>query len=87
MERSMASNYPKYPSIASINWRIDVSISSSSVSRGLMPTIAIAMQLSDGKILTFEMNLQMFHLLRFNLSLVLKEICDIQNKQIFKLTD
>ncbi|RNA10605.1 COMM domain-containing 5 [Brachionus plicatilis] len=87
MEKNLSLNYPKYPVIASINWRIDVSISSSSVTRGLVPTITLKMELSDGRIKTLEMDVPMFHLIRFNVALVLKEMSDNHNRHIFKLTD
>lgn len=82
----MKSN-PQCVKIESLNWRIDVSLSSSSLKRELVPTIVIQMQLTNGMTIYFETNLQLFHQLRFNVALVLKEMDDLLNRQIFKLTD
>jgi hypothetical protein len=70
-----------------MSWRVDVSISTSSLIRTLEPSILIELNLSDGRIVLFETPLNVFHLLRFNIALVLKEMNDLLNKQIFKLLD
>ena len=45
------------------------------------------MVLSNGQVVSFSMSLNSFHLLRFNVAFVLKEIEDTLNKGVFKLAD
>ena len=78
---------PQYPSLKSVSWRVDVSISNSSLSRTLEPTILLQMHLSDGQTISFEMSLNSFHLLRFNVAFVLKEIEDLLARPTLKLPD
>jgi hypothetical protein len=70
-----------------MSWRVDASISTSSLSRTLEPSIMVEMNLSNGQKYSFEMTLSSFHLLRFNVAIVLKEMDDILNRQMFKLLD
>jgi len=71
---------PQYPYVKSISWRVDVSISTSSLSRTLEPTIILQMHLSNDQKQSFELSLSSFHLLRFNVAFVLKEIEDLLNR-------
>ena len=86
-EHEYLQNFPRSVSLKSFNWRIDVSISTSSLIRNLNPSIIMQMELSNGKIIYFNMSLNSFHLLRFNVAFVLKEIEDILIKGVFKLAD
>lgn len=87
IENSLLKKCPQNVSLKSINWRLDVSISTSSLSRSLEPSIFVEMILSNGQKVSFEMNLSAFHLLRFNVAIVLKEMEDLLNRQMFKLLD
>lgn len=64
-----------------------VSISTSSLSRTLEPSIIIEFILSNDQKFSFEMSLASFHLLRFNVAFVLKEMDDVLNRQMFKLLE
>ena len=66
---------------------MDVSISTSSLSRTLEPTIILQMHLSNDQKQSFELSLSSFHLLRFNVAFVLKEIEDLLNRPTLKLPD
>ena len=68
-----------------MDWRVDVSISTSSLIRTLEPTVLIKLKLSDGRKIAFEMNIKKFHMLRYNIATILKEIDDVENRQIFKI--
>lgn len=78
--------------MSSLSWRVDVSISTSSLSRTLEPSVILSMRLSDdgdhdsNRLVSFELSLASFHLLRFNVAIVLKEMDDLLNRQVFKLT-
>ncbi|CAF0753750.1 unnamed protein product [Brachionus calyciflorus] len=87
VERSLANKCPKNVFIEKIDWRIDVSLSTSSLNRTMESSVQFQLCLSDGKIILFEANLHVFHLLRFNVALVLKEMDDILNRQLFKIVD
>lgn len=45
------------------------------------------MNLSNGKTVSFEMNIHAFHKLRFSVAVALKEIDDILNRSFFKLIE
>lgn len=87
IEGCLLNASPKYPFMQNFNWRIDVSISTSSLSRTLESIILVQMQLSDGRIVSFEITLAAFHNLRFNVAMILKEMDDLLNRQMFKLTE
>ena len=76
---------PSQVTLSALSWRIDVCISTSALSRNLLPVIVIQTNLSDGKRVSFEMSLNSFNILRFNVALVLKEIEDVLNRQTFKI--
>lgn len=78
---------PQLPTLKCVSWRVDVSISTSSLSRTLEPTILMQMHLSNGQKISFEMSINSFHLLRFNVAFVLKEIEDLLNRPTLKLPD
>ncbi|CAH3035826.1 unnamed protein product [Porites lobata] len=75
------------PSLDSLRWRVDVAISTSSLSRVLEPSVLMEMKLSDGKIHTFEVPLSKFHELRYNVAYVLKEMEEVEKKNILKIQD
>ena len=87
IEHSLFKTRPQLASLKSLNWRIDVSISTSSLSRVLEPSIIIQMHLSNDERVSFELSLSSFHLLRFNVAMVLKEMDDLMSRQMFKLLD
>lgn len=87
IEHSLVSSCPRNVFVLSTNWRVDVSLSTSSLNRTLEPSVHFQMNLSDGRTISFEMTIHTFHLLRFNVTFVLKEMDDILNRQIFKLVE
>jgi COMM domain containing 5 len=87
IEHKLLSACPQRISLKSLNWAINVSISTSSLSRTLEPSVLFKMHLSNDEIISFEMTLNKFHELRFNVTLVLKEMDDILNRQMFRLLD
>ena len=78
---------PQYSTLKCVSWRVDVSISTSSLSRTLEPTIILQMHMSNDQKISFEMTIHSFHLLRFNVAFVLKEIEDLLNRPTLKLPD
>ena len=62
-------------------------ISTSSLMRTLEPSVLLKLKLSNGNKVSLELNIKKFHILRYNIATILKEIDDVENRQIFKLFD
>lgn len=75
----------RYPTLAQLKWRVDVTISTSSLSRVLKPSVIVQMALSDGSIKTFEMQVDQFHQLRYNVAKVLQYMRSLENRAIMSL--
>ncbi|XP_076878758.1 COMM domain-containing protein 5 [Brachyhypopomus gauderio] len=78
---------PRLPSLEEFRWRVDVAISTSSLSRALQPSILMQMKLSDGNVHRFEVPLSKFQELRYNVALILKEMNDLEKRSILKIQD
>ena len=63
-----------------LRWRVDVTISTSSMERVLKPAILLEMTLTDGRILTFLVPPHRLNEFRYNVARVLKEIHTLQLK-------
>jgi hypothetical protein len=114
----------RFPTLADLRWRVDVTISTSSLNRVLKPTLLFQLTLSDGTITTahahahsvrstvrcrdcsnsrrygvcvmnviasagsirtFELTVEQFHELRFDVARVLKDMGDLENNPILKI--
>ncbi|KAK3739103.1 hypothetical protein QZH41_018237, partial [Actinostola sp. cb2023] len=82
-----AANTARLPKLDSLRWRVDVAISTSALNRVLEPSILMETKLSDGNVQTFEVPLSKFHQLRYNVAYVLKEMEDVEHKNILKIQD
>uniref|UniRef100_A0A8D8H5A0 COMM domain-containing protein 5 n=2 Tax=Culex pipiens TaxID=7175 RepID=A0A8D8H5A0_CULPI len=60
-------------------WRLNVSFLNKSTSR--YPTIILHIQKTDGEFLSFEMNIAMFHRLRYNVASLLHELQNLERRQ------
>lgn len=78
---------PRFPTLNNFQWRVDVSISTSALSRVLEPTANFKMVLSDGSTKHFEVSMKMFHYLRCNVASVLKEMEDLEKHNIVKMSE
>ncbi|KAF5274524.1 hypothetical protein FQA39_LY07136 [Lamprigera yunnana] len=76
--------YKTAKKLTKFNWRIDISFVYGFLKEQVPPTIIINLQLSSGKQCTFEVDLQTFHKLRFNVSLLLKELTAIEKLSLVK---
>jgi len=83
----MAEQRVRLPQLETFRWRVDVTISNSSLHRVLEPSILMEMTLSDGSIKTFEVAVSQFHELRYSVAYVLKEMEDLEKRNILKLQD
>ncbi|KAL2077868.1 hypothetical protein ACEWY4_027372 [Coilia grayii] len=77
----------RLPCVTELNWRVDVAISTSSVSRALQPSILTEVKLSDDTRHRFEISISKFQELRYNIALILKEMTDLEKKNILKIQD
>ncbi|XP_075040375.1 COMM domain-containing protein 5 [Mixophyes fleayi] len=77
----------RLPTVEDLRWRVDVAISTSSLSRALQPSILMQMKLSNGESHRFEVPVAKFQELRYNVALILKEMNDLEKKSILKIQD
>ncbi|KYQ92644.1 COMM domain-containing protein 5 [Tieghemostelium lacteum] len=73
--------------LVNFKWRVDVVISSSFTSRVMIPVILMEMTDNFGQQKTFEVSLDIFHKLRYNVSKVLKDMEDLEQIQILSKFD
>ncbi|KAM9325369.1 COMM domain-containing protein 5 [Gastrophryne carolinensis] len=77
----------RLPTVEDLRWRVDVAISTSSLSRALQPSILMQMKLSNGESHRFEVPVAKFQELRYNVALILKDMNDLEKKGILKIQD
>ena len=70
------------PSLTDFNWRVDVTISTTAMSRVFKPSVMMRMTLSNGQIVTFEASVEKFQELRYNVAKVLKNVYDLKQHPI-----
>lgn len=85
LEKAIFETGLRYPTLDNFSWRVDVTISSNSLSRVLKPTILMTTVTSNGQKKTFEVSVEKFHELRYNVAKVLKEMEDLERLQILKI--
>jgi hypothetical protein len=84
IETASEESRVRLPRLSNFKWRVDVAISTSLLKRALKPAVLMQMTLSDGKIHTFEMPVEQFHKLRYNVAFVLKEIEDLEKRSVLQ---
>lgn len=87
LEAASSQNDPHFPTLEKFKWRVDVSISTSSLARALQPSVLMQLKLSDGSFQRFEVPVSKFHELRFNVALILKEMNNLEKRSILKIQD
>lgn len=70
IENAALANRIRFPRLEKLRWRVDVIISSGSLSRVLRPTILMQMILSNKLIKTFEVSTEQFNQLRYGVAKV-----------------
>ncbi|XP_006830854.1 PREDICTED: COMM domain-containing protein 5-like [Chrysochloris asiatica] len=75
------------PHMANFRWRVDVAISTSSLSRSLRPSVLMQLELSDGSVYCFEVPTAKFQELRYGVAVILKEMADLEKRCDHKLQD
>lgn len=87
LDTSTIANVPKKATITDFKWKIDVAISTTSLSRVLEPVVSVGMTLSSGEVKCFEMSVSKFQELRYNVASVMKEMEDLEKRSILKIKD
>mmetsp|Transcript_21832 Transcript_21832/g.70284 ORF Transcript_21832/g.70284 Transcript_21832/m.70284 type:complete len:150 (+) Transcript_21832:65-514(+) len=76
-----------FPRIRDVKWRVDVTISTSSLERVMRPSVMMELTLDDGNVQNFEMPLDQLHKLRYSLAKVLRSMQEIERNPIMRLID
>lgn len=79
LEAAVGSERVTLPCISNVSWRVDVTISTTTLSRVFQPSITLQMTLSDGRIRTFECSVKKFQELRYNIAKVYKDMMDVES--------
>lgn len=87
IESSVTENRPRLPTIRTVQWKIDVAISTTSLSRVLEPVVHMQLNLSTGETKKFEMSVAKFQELRYNVASVLTEMESLEKRGILKVHD
>jgi len=74
-----------FPGLSKLRWRIDVTISSGSLSRVMRPSILMQMVLSDGRIRSFDVSVQQFNQLRFGVAKMLKDMQTLERHPVMRI--
>ncbi|XP_037658864.1 COMM domain-containing protein 5-like [Choloepus didactylus] len=75
------------PHVASFRWRVDVAISTSTLTRALQPSVLMQLKLSNGSAHRFEVPMAKFQELRYSVALILKEMADLEKRCDLRLQD
>ena len=78
IDASVVESRVSLPRFLALKWRVDVTISNTMLQRALTPTILCELLLKNGKSNLFEMSIDKFHELRYNVALVLKEMEELE---------
>ncbi|KAE8738976.1 hypothetical protein FOCC_FOCC015521 [Frankliniella occidentalis] len=70
-----------FDTVREMKWRVDITISSSALSRVLEPNIIMELRLDNGRRITFELSVSKFHKLRYTVASILKEM-DLMNSKM-----
>ena len=85
LEKIAFSNREGFPRLRSFRWRVDVSISSGSLSRAMVPTLLFQMTLSSGKIYTFGLSIQEFNQLRYGVAKMLRDMAALERHPVMRV--
>ncbi|KAG0722140.1 COMM domain-containing protein 5 [Chionoecetes opilio] len=84
IDRQLVANSPSLPTMTHMTWRVDVTISTSWLSRVLEPMVVLNMKTNTGTSHTFQVPLSKFHLLRFTVASLLHQMATLQAASICK---
>jgi hypothetical protein len=76
-----------YNQIVGVRWRVDVTISTSQMNRVFKPYLLMQLELSDGKIKTFECSIKQFHNMRSTVASVLNDMSALESHRIMQIVE
>lgn len=85
MEEVIVDNRISFSRLEKLRWRIDVAISSGSLSRVMRPSILMQIIMSNGEFRVFEVSIEQFNQLRYGVAKVLFDMQTIERHPIVKL--
>jgi hypothetical protein len=85
LETAAVEHRVSAPKLSSFKWRVDVVISTDALSKVFRPTILAETTTSDGKTRTFEVPIEQFHELRYNVAKVLRNMEEVERHPIMRL--
>jgi hypothetical protein len=71
--------------VTNMRWRIDVTISSSSLNRVMRPSILMELTLNDGSVELFDVPLEEFHKLRYFCAKALSAMGAIESHPVLRI--
>ncbi|KDO33351.1 hypothetical protein SPRG_02158 [Saprolegnia parasitica CBS 223.65] len=74
------------PHLHRLDWRVDITVATSSIAPVWQPTVVLRFRMTDGKIRVTELPLQQFHELRYNTAKILQEMNQLERHPIMRLT-
>lgn len=74
IDKQLISTTPALPVMTKLNWRVEVTISSSWLSRVLDPVVTLRLETSNGSSHTFQVPVSRFHQLRFTVASLLHQM-------------
>mmetsp|Transcript_25348 Transcript_25348/g.47624 ORF Transcript_25348/g.47624 Transcript_25348/m.47624 type:complete len:258 (-) Transcript_25348:8-781(-) len=85
LQDNCIKNRVRAPSLTSFRWRVDVAISTETLQKVFKPTILCETTTSNGETKTFEMPIEQFHHLRYNVAKVLRNMEEVERHPIMRL--
>ena len=87
LKAQACENSVRYPDIDQFKWRVDVAISTSSLSKCLKPCVTAQLALTDGRLVSFDLPIAEFHELRRGVARVLKQMQDLEHHPVSRVMD
>lgn len=76
-----------FQTVINVRWRIDVTISTSVMSRVFKPVLMLQLELSNGSVRTMEVSLQQFHELRLACATALNDMMTVSNHPVMLIKE
>lgn len=85
MEDSLQTTQVSIPHLHRFKWRVDITISSSTVQKIFRPTLLVTLIDTNGNMKTFEMSVQQFHGLRYKVAKALLAMQEVERHPIIRI--
>jgi hypothetical protein len=76
-----------FNTVINVRWRVDITISTSVITRVFKPVLLLQLELSNGTVRTMEVSLQQFHELRLACATALNEMITVSNHPIMLIRE